>query len=253
MSSDGKFIWHDLMTTDAVAAVAFYTSVFREWSVAAVPVGQGHTYHMISVNGRQIGGVMQFSAEEAPPHWAGYVQTPDCDAALARMVEAGGKVCHPAVDMPGIGRFAVAMDPHGAVIKPFAPAYRLDPPDPRPDGEFCWSEVMSADPAASAAFYAKAFGWTSVTSELPGVGPYTELHNAGKGFGGVMTPPGFAGPSAWVHYVMTDDVDARAEKIAAAGGTAMMPAFDVPGIGRLGYFFDPTGAMFALYAPPKAA
>ena len=46
----------------------------------------------------------------------GYVMTievPDCDAYVARAVEAGGSVAMAAEDMPGVGRLAYLKDPDG--------------------------------------------------------------------------------------------------------------------------------------------
>ena len=41
----GRFVWHDLMTTDAEKSVPFYTSLF-DWQIQEVPM-QGFTYRMI--------------------------------------------------------------------------------------------------------------------------------------------------------------------------------------------------------------
>jgi len=38
----------------------------------------------------------------------------DCDAAAARAESLGGKLLMPAMDIPGVGRFAVLFDPQGA-------------------------------------------------------------------------------------------------------------------------------------------
>src|SRR6202030_2751963 len=48
----GRFVWHELMTTDAEAAIKFYPSV-TAWGV--MPFDQDPTYRMWTVNGAPIG------------------------------------------------------------------------------------------------------------------------------------------------------------------------------------------------------
>ena len=52
----GRFVWHDLMTTDAKGSLAFYQRLF-DWRVDAMPM-QGFTYHMIHCGPGPIGGVI---------------------------------------------------------------------------------------------------------------------------------------------------------------------------------------------------
>lgn len=113
----GGFCWNEVMTTDAEAATAFYTSVFP-WSPAPMPMGDGSTYTMMMVAGAPAGGLMQMGPEfgELPPHWMGYVAVADCDATAEQAKALGGAVCHPPTDIPNIGRFAVLQDPQGAVF-----------------------------------------------------------------------------------------------------------------------------------------
>ena len=47
------------------------------------------------------------------------------DATEAAAVEAGGKVCRSAFDVPQVGRIAVLQDPAGAVFAVIAPAPEL--------------------------------------------------------------------------------------------------------------------------------
>jgi predicted enzyme related to lactoylglutathione lyase len=72
----GRFVWHDLMTTDAEGSLAFYGKLF-DWSVEAVPM-MGTTYHMIHCGPGPIGGVMQ---EKNIPgsHWMPYLAVDDVD------------------------------------------------------------------------------------------------------------------------------------------------------------------------------
>ena len=53
----------------------------------------------------------------------------------------------------------------------------------------------------------------------------------------------------WLGYVGVDDVDATVAAIEQAGGKALMPAFDIPGIGRIAMVADPQGAPFYVMKP----
>jgi uncharacterized protein len=72
-----------------------------------------------------VGGMMPIPGEVRPsgarPDWFGYIGVDDVDAYAGRVVEAGGKVHRGPHDIPGVGRFAVAADPHGATFILFTP------------------------------------------------------------------------------------------------------------------------------------
>ena len=53
----------------------------------------------------------------------------------------------------------------------------------------------------------------------------------------------------WLGYIGVDDVDATIRAVEADGGRAMMPAFDVPEVGRIALVADPQGAPFYLMTP----
>jgi len=45
-----------------------------------------------------------------------YFEVADCDATVAAAAQHGGSVIVPATDIPGVGRFAMLIDPPGAVF-----------------------------------------------------------------------------------------------------------------------------------------
>ncbi len=53
----------------------------------------------------------------------------------------------------------------------------------------------------------------------------------------------------WLGYVSVADVDETVASIEQAGGKALMPAFDIPNIGRIAMVADPQGAPFYLMKP----
>ena len=114
-----------------------------------------------------------------------------------------------------------------------------------------WVDLSSDDPAGSREFYGTLFGWETEVSNDPQYGGYgiARLPDGGEdvaGIGAKMTPEG---PSFWAMYIGTDDADAAAETVKAAGGSVIMPAFDVGDMGRLAVFQDPSGAFFSVWEP----
>jgi predicted enzyme related to lactoylglutathione lyase len=57
------------------------------------------------------------------------------------------------------------------------------------------------------------------------------------------------GPDGWFAYIAVDDIDARLEKVAAAGGTIERPGFDVPGVGRIAVVRDKAGSAIGWITP----
>ena len=117
-----------------------------------------------------------------------------------------------------------------------------------PHGTPIWYELLTTDAAASKAFYEDVVGWTIHDAE-PGGMDYRMIDTGGGDFaGGLMQltaemQGGGAKPS-WLFYIGVDDVDASIAKIEAVGGSVLMPAWDIPGIGRLAMVADPQGIPF---------
>ena len=55
-----------------------------------------------------------------PSNWSAVFQVADCDAAVARVQEAGGTLYHGPAELEGTGRFAVVADPWGAAFQVIA-------------------------------------------------------------------------------------------------------------------------------------
>jgi predicted enzyme related to lactoylglutathione lyase len=113
-------------------------------------------------------------------------------------------------------------------------------------GKFVWFELMTGDVQKAKAFYGELFGWT--TQAMPmGPGETYEIIQAGStGIGGYAKPQGKSG-TTWHSYVSVKDVDAAVKAIAKAGGKVLMPAFDVPNVGRMAAVADPQGATFSVF------
>lgn len=124
-----------------------------------------------------------------------------------------------------------------------------------PHGTFVWNELLTRDVEGAKSFYVTLVGWTFKPMPMEN-GTYWIAEQDGKPVGGVMEMP--AGmpesvPAHWFEYLEVDDVDARVKLAESNGGRMMRPSFDVPGVGRLGFVTDPTGAALGLMTPEKGA
>ena len=113
----------------------------------------------------------------------------------------------------------------------------------------CWVDTSQPDPEAATEFYGGLFGW-----EFEDVMPegsdakYFIGRMRDKMVGAIGSIPEQAPPMAlWNTYIWVDSADETAEKVAAAGGKAMMEPFDVMDAGRMAVFSDPEGAVICAW------
>src|SRR5439155_19351145 len=81
----------------------------------------------------------------------------------------------------------------------------------------------------------------------PQYGGYATAKLNGKDVGGIGPTQSPGQPTAWSLYIGTDDVDALAKKVSAAGGTVTAPPFEVGDQGRMAVFQDPSGAFISAW------
>ena len=114
----GEASWLELMTTDAPAALKFYTDVFGWQPSETMDMGPMGKYYMFNRPHGMIGGMMNKSPEMAdvPPNWQIYFRVPDIDAAVKRITENGGQILNGPMDVPGGDRILNALDPQGAAF-----------------------------------------------------------------------------------------------------------------------------------------
>lgn len=244
----GRFVWHDLMTTDGAKAHQFYAGLFG-WKIDARDMN-GCTYRMIHCGPGPIGGIVE---EKNIPvsHWMPYVAVADVDAMAKKITQAGGSVCVPPTDIPMTGRFAVVGDPCGAffsIYKGLPQAQGADPEAAVP-GRVCWNEVYATDDQKAQAFYTQVFGWRAEPKPLPDGSVYRVQMLGDKQAGGLMKHPMPGAPSCWVVYFFVEDLAAATKKAKGLGASARMENVPIPAVGAFSMLHDPTGALFALFQP----
>ncbi len=116
-------------------------------------------------------------------------------------------------------------------------------------GAFSWSELVTPDPARAAEFYGQLFGW-NVKAPDEAMGGYRVVQLADASVAGIMAMPKDAPPMPphWGCYVTVADTDQTVQRCIALGGKALMPAMDIPGVGRMAVLQDPQGAVLSVIA-----
>lgn len=114
----GDASWHELTTTDAEAAMKFYTEVFGWQPSDVMDMGPMGKYHMFNRPVGMIGGMMNRPPEMAnvPPYWMIYFRVPDINAAAERVKSNGGQILNGPMEVPGGDWIVNAMDPQGAMF-----------------------------------------------------------------------------------------------------------------------------------------
>lgn len=245
----GRFVWYENLTKDVDAAIAFYRAVVG-WNTQSW-AGTGEPYHMFANGDAVLAGLMKIPpGAEAPPHWLGYIGTPDVKATTARAEELGAKVWLKLMEIPTVGTFSVIQDPQGAFFAAYAPANQPgEPPAANAFGTFVWHELITTDVDAAWAFYSGLFGWEKKSSlDMGPAGIYQIYGLPSLELGGIYKRPAdMAWPPAWLYYIHVADLDAAVARVKERGGQVIVGPMDIPGGGRIAICADPQGAAFALH------
>lgn len=109
---------------------------------------------------------------------------------------------------------------------------------------FVHLELSTTDPAKAREFYTRLFDWK--LQDMPD-GTYT-LIEVGDGTGDGMMQQMIPGAgSAWMPYVLVDDIAAATEKARSLGAAVLKDVTEIPGMGWFSAINDPTGAMLGLW------
>jgi uncharacterized protein len=117
----GGFVWNELSTTDIKKAIAFYEKAFG-YTHDEMEMGEHGLYYILKTSdGKGRAGAFQ-PKTPMPTMWLPYVHVADCDGSVAKAQKLGApQVVVPPTDIPGVGRFAIVIDPQGAPIAMLKP------------------------------------------------------------------------------------------------------------------------------------
>ena len=116
---------------------------------------------------------------------------------------------------------------------------------------FVHVELNTTDVAKAKSFYGKLFDWKLEDVPMP-EGSYTMIQVGEGTGGGLMKHPIRGAPSAWLAYVLVDDVKAATSKAKSLGATVMKDVTEVMAMGWFSIITDPTGAVLGMWQAKKA-
>jgi len=115
-SLPGAPSWFETLTTDVSRATTFYSGLFG-WTPEQMPM-PGFTYTSFKLGADYVAGMMQITPAmgAVPPHWGVYFTVTGVDETARQARELGGGEFLPAMDIPGVGRFAGLRSPQGVMF-----------------------------------------------------------------------------------------------------------------------------------------
>ena len=248
----GKFIWHDLVTSDLEADKRFYTGLFG-WSYEQRTGPNGNPYTLAKTGDRFVAGmVVEPQPEDGSiiSRWLGYLSVPDVVHAVGQNATAGGSAVVERLDINDYVRVAANIDPQGAVLG-LAQSSIGDPDDSQAgrSGRVVWNELLSSDPAAAAGFYRMLAGYQIDVLQRNG-GEYTLLLADGIKRAGILENPLDGAEPMWLTHFGVQDVNAATARVDGLGGRVLLaPTADIRE-GKLALVVGPSGALFALQQLP---
>ena len=255
-NTQNPFIWYDLMAHDLAAAQDFYGKVVG-WTFTDSG-NPDEPYVIINAGKTGVGGMMAFregDSKSVPPFWSGYVHVKDVDVAIKAIETRGGKLYRGPVDVPGMVRFAIMLDPHGAIFNVLTPLSDEQRPEipAGTAGHIGWRELQAGNLDEAWDFYSSLFGWTKGRTHQMGGddGVYQLFQISGQDAGGMMKKMSRLPQPCWNFYINVDGIDAAATRVSKGGGTIVMGPHQVPGGQWTLNARDPQGGNFALLSNTK--
>jgi predicted enzyme related to lactoylglutathione lyase len=247
--------WVDLMSPDVDASKAFYTAVFG-WDAEDQFDDEGNrVYVMFSLNGKSVAGLggQAPGMEGMPAVWNTYVATDDTAATVARVMEHGGQVLMPPMQVFDSGEMAIFMDPTGASFSVWKAGEHIGAEICNEPNTYSWNELMTRGIEDALVFYSKVFDWAFEPQQMPDGSTYHVIAGGEHGgLGGVMAMPDEMPdevPNHWAVYFAVADLDDTLGKITANGGEAVFGPMDIPGVGRTATIHDPASGSFSILQP----
>lgn len=118
MTKHGSFCWNELMTPDVAAAKAFYGAALG-WTFTEEDMGDNGLYTLAHAKGQEtpVAGIYEWPENQPGSRdWFPYVAVDDIDAAVSKVVPAGGRVMRGPWAIPGVGKIAIVLDAAGSAI-----------------------------------------------------------------------------------------------------------------------------------------
>jgi uncharacterized protein len=266
---EGVTCWVDIEVIDQDAAADFYAAILG-WTFSETSEAIGrHRYLIAQRDGQDAAGIGQpTGTRELAAHsaaWNTYISVGGIEQAAGRIESAGGRITEPPSDVGEAGRTASCIDTSGVPFRLWQARNRLGAQVANTPGGWNFSDLHTADPAASADFYTRVFGWRfddlgfATMICQPGYGDHlaaTSDPGIHERQSGDSVPPGFADAFGWLipasdgeqpHWHVTFTVADRDDSAAVAErlGATVIATTDSDWT-RDARIVDPQGAVFSV-------
>ncbi|MGO9751375.1 MAG: VOC family protein [Solirubrobacteraceae bacterium] len=261
--------WVDTSQPDPEAAAAFYGGLFGWDFEDVMPSGADGHYFIARLRGGDVAAVAsQPEAASRRAVWNTYIWVESADAAVTKVLDAGGSVVMDPVDVMDAGRMAVFADPEGAAFCVWQAKQHKGARIVNEPGSLNFNSLNTRDADSAKSFYGSLFGWETLELQggiemwrLRGYGAFLAQRDPGlreRQTASGAAPDGFADvvatlnpvaddqpdiPANWSVTFAVNDADATAERAVALGGRVIAAPFDAPWV-RMTVIADPQGATF---------
>ncbi len=242
-SYPGKFIWHDLLTPDALSAARFYEQLFG-WQI------EQHGQYAVVRNGdKAIAGILQVEPVAGKTRegvWIASVSVADVDAVASLVTANGGTILKGPLDMGQRGRAVMISDPQRADLV-LLQAKGGDPVDSEAQiGDWLWDEIWTDNPEIIEKFYRQVLGYDNLLSG----NDYDVFTHKGEWRAGIRHLQD-AKHMLWVPVVRVADPYLITKHVEKLGGVVWVTPDEAPGNGNTALIADPTGALLLVQRWPS--
>ena len=261
--SHGTPFWVDLASSDITTSMTFYANLFG-WGYDEAPPEEvgGRRYVWAKTSFGYPAGIALLNDEEiasgAKPGWDVQLLVDDIEEVTRRFADFGGSIVEAPAKVGEYGIGAEIADPTGGRVNIWQ-AFQSGPTIKHEHGSMQWCELMTPDPEAAAEFYRLSLEVKTDPMEMRDGSVNSIVSTADGPVMGISALGGLSdelvarlGGPTWIVYFNVDDVDAAVERAVQNGAELPDPPWDVPGIGRIAWIYDPLGALLGLITPPSS-
>jgi len=221
----------EIRVTDLAAAMTFYRDTFQWGVYQAAP-----HYALVDAGRMPVIGIMtdpRLPIGVAPLYLVG-----DCEAAVARAKDLGGRIMFTRTEVPGAGVFTAALDPWGNEIYFWQQFVHGDPKlKQQPETPFCFVEIATPNLAKTTEYYSQLMAWSFWNVPFAQDYAIAEGHGLKRGIGVF----GGATSSGVLSYIEVKSLEETRKRIEANGGQVVVDPEPFLNEGRYLIFSDPAG------------
>ena len=243
----GKFVWHDLVTTKVEASKTFYSNLFG-WEFDTYKMTGDFEYTMIYKWGRPIGGmidVTKFKKASSITQWISSISVSDINKSIEVSKKLGAKIYGEPLKLEGRGSLVLAADNQGAAFAMLQSSTGTPAPKVPQEGDWLWNEYWSNDVQKPAKFYSSLFGYDIVDQRI-GETDYKLLQGLGVNYTSITKLPNDKINNAWFSYVYVKDMNNVISKVEKFGGIVLMEPHTNYSGSVVALVTDPGGAALLL-------